>query len=146
MMIGFKGSGKSLLGKQLALTLHRTFFDSDKVLEHHYFVNEKKRLKCRAIFRTHGEPYFRALEKEVLSLLDKKDDCIIALGGGSLSHETEEIVSQMGTLIYLTLPKKIVLDRQTTHNSEEFEKIYIKRKSLFEKHAHHTMEGFNHGI
>jgi len=145
-MIGFKGSGKSLLGKQLSLHLRRTFYDSDKVLEHRYFLNEKKRLKCRAIFRQHGELYFRELEKQVLEQLDKKKDSIIALGGGSLNSDTETIVSQMGTLIYLTLPKETVLKRQTTHDSKEFEAIYSQRKSLFEKYAHHTMEGFFHGI
>ena len=57
-LIGFKGAGKSTIGKQLAEKLQISFIDTDRLIEQRH-----PSLTCAEIYRTLGEAYFRLLER-----------------------------------------------------------------------------------
>ncbi len=78
ILLGYMGSGKSTVGKELASILSYNFIDLDD-----YIVkNEKKSIP--EIFADKGEVYFRKREYHYLQeVLAKKNDLVLALGGGT---------------------------------------------------------------
>ncbi len=78
VLVGYMGSGKSTIGKQLASAFNYDFLDLDTVIE----ASEGKSIAT--IFETKGEIYFRKTEHRVLlELLASKDNIVLALGGGT---------------------------------------------------------------
>ena len=75
-LIGLSGSGKSTVGLFLAERLGLPHLDVDLVLE------QREGRTIREIFDTDGEPYFRALEREItIELLDAPG--VLSLGTSS---------------------------------------------------------------
>ena len=77
VLTGMMGVGKSTIGKKLAKRLKRKFVDIDKIIE----IKEKNTIK--EIFENKGENYFRKIEKKITLKELKKDNLVIALGGGA---------------------------------------------------------------
>jgi shikimate dehydrogenase len=75
-MVGFMGSGKSSIGKQLAEDLHYDFIDTDQLIE------EREGKTIPLIFSQEGEEHFRNLEKKIMQEVVQKRDTIISWGGG----------------------------------------------------------------
>ena len=73
------GAGKTTVGSKLAALLHWGFVDLDRKIELRY------KSLIRDIFQTHGEPYFREVETEILReiLAQTSTPTVIALGGGT---------------------------------------------------------------
>ena len=77
-LIGYMGSGKSTVGKQLAKNTGMKLVDLDHEIE------RKENLKIPEIFAVKGEIYFRKKESEVLlQQLNEEENAIISLGGGT---------------------------------------------------------------
>jgi shikimate kinase len=79
ILIGYRGSGKTSLGKKLADQLWKTFADVDQETCKR-FGNPS----IADIWEKHGEPEWRRVEVEVTRDLCAKRDMVIALGGGTL--------------------------------------------------------------
>jgi len=71
------GSGKTTIGKLIAIRLNLPFRDTDQVIE------EDSGKSVSEIFLEDGEDSFRAIEKSVLRKELLSDDTILALGGGA---------------------------------------------------------------
>ena len=76
ILIGLPGSGKTTLGRMAAQALALPFYDCDDR------ASRAAGMTIPDIFARRGEPYFRALEREALQELCRREDCIIATGGG----------------------------------------------------------------
>jgi shikimate kinase len=77
VLVGPMGVGKSTVGRLLAEHLGLGFADADDVVE------QREGRPIGDIFVDSGEPYFRAVEREVaLELLDTHQG-VLALGGGA---------------------------------------------------------------
>jgi shikimate kinase len=95
-LTGFMGAGKSTIGPILANTLGWEFYDLDKEIES--IVGEK----VKDIFDKKGEQFFRDMEMRILKELSAKDECIISLGGGTLTNEENfSLIKNSGKIIYL---------------------------------------------
>ena len=80
VLVGLMGSGKTALGKRLAIALGRPFVDSDTVIE------EEAGLRIRNIFEIIGEGKFREMEyKTILSHLNGPP-IILSTGGGAFCN------------------------------------------------------------
>ena len=80
VLVGLMGSGKTALGKRLAVALGLPFVDSDIIIE------EESGLRIRNIFELSGEAKFRELEhKTILSNLNGSP-VILSTGGGSFCN------------------------------------------------------------
>ncbi len=103
ILVGFMGSGKTVVGKALAEDLDLDYVDSDDVIE----LEEKR--KISEIFAVSGEPYFRKVEKEVIKKLSLGDKQVIATGGGVMvDEENRKNLKQKGKIVYLkTSPDSI---------------------------------------
>ena len=60
VLIGFRGAGKSTIGKALSERLGREFIDCDAWIEKHTGLTIKE------IFEKHGESHFRTLESQAI--------------------------------------------------------------------------------
>jgi len=96
ILVGPMGSGKSVVGRQLALALRRPFIDCDTELE--------KRIGAdiRFIFDKEGEAGFRIRERELISELLDRRGIILSTGGGAvLLEENRRRLREGGLVIYL---------------------------------------------
>ncbi|MBJ6368837.1 shikimate kinase [Snuella sedimenti] len=77
-LIGYMASGKSTLGKELAVKLDYDFIDLDD------YIEVKENTSVSNIFKTKGEIYFRTIETKYLkTLIESKSNLILSLGGGT---------------------------------------------------------------
>lgn len=77
-LTGYMGSGKSVVGRELAKSLKYKYVDLDDQIE---LMQGKK---INAIFEERGELYFRKFEKQILEdILENSSKMVISLGGGT---------------------------------------------------------------
>ena len=81
ILIGYRATGKTTVGKHLAAKLGLCFFDMDHELEKRYGQS------IATLVAAHGWPYFRGLEKEMLTELIGNSDRVISTGGGVILHQ-----------------------------------------------------------
>ncbi|GAA4276368.1 shikimate kinase [Aquimarina mytili] len=78
VLMGYMGSGKSLIGSNLSKKMKMDYLDLDDYIE-----NQEKKSIAK-IFEDHGEIYFRKKESFYLNeVLNTYNDTIISLGGGT---------------------------------------------------------------
>ena len=75
-LIGFMGTGKSSVGRQVASMLHFTFLDTDDVVE------ARAGATIAEIFKHQGEPAFRTMESKIVEELKRREKTVISTGGG----------------------------------------------------------------
>ena len=141
VIIGFMGSGKTRVGKQLAKDLGLPFIDLEKI------ITKKMNLSAREIFERFGEPYYRALETLALKqLIQDKKRKVISLGAGlPLQEQNEKYLKQLGTIIYLkgsfaTLKKRLEGSRKDPlldgeDRDEKIKKLLKQRDPVYDKFA-----------
>ncbi len=153
-LFGFKKCGKTYFGLKVAQKLHRDFIESDHLIEQLYTAEYHQTLSYRDIAKKHGFPFFRELEKNAVSLMVQKKECVFSLGGGVvLDPENIVRLQQAGTLIYLKAPKALLKTKILTgeiphyldpqHPAESFEKLYQERTPLYEKVPAHIIDTEN---
>ncbi|WP_339923662.1 shikimate kinase [uncultured Cyclobacterium sp.] len=109
ILVGMPGSGKSTLGKSLALKLNWPFYDLDELIE------AEAGKVIADIFATKGEGYFRKLESTVLEdILNKEEAFVLATGGGAPCYnDNMELINKKGVSVYLDVPLNSILQRLT---------------------------------
>jgi len=140
VLVGYRGCGKTTIGKRLADRLWQPFVDVDDLI-----VKKSGRKTIREIFESDGEPVFRDLETRVMHEVSRLAEHVIGLGGGSLGREENRaaIKSAGHKVIYLRcepaeLHKRIHSDPQTAAtrpaltslggNLDEIKKLLAERE------------------
>ena len=96
VLIGFMGSGKSVISKALSEKLRWKVIDTDALVE------KKAAIKIKKIFKTRGEEYFRHLETQAAKKASRLKNTVIATGGGIVKKEENiKILGKTGMIIYL---------------------------------------------
>ena len=109
VLIGYMGSGKSAVGKQLASKLQIPFKDLDNEIE----ILEGNSIP--QIFSDKGEIYFRKKEREILTdILTIEKNLVLATGGGTpcYSDVINLLISDKDVItIYLATSLDTLTDR-----------------------------------
>jgi len=108
VLIGYRGSGKTSVGRAVAEALHRPFVDTDeRVCERFGGVS------IAEIWRTRGEAAFRAAECEVVAEVMSADDQVVGLGGGTLEQPAARAAVEAADArrFYLHCPAEVLADR-----------------------------------
>ena len=151
ILIGYRGSGKSSVGRILAQRLGWQFVDADDLLV------KRAGQTIKEIFEQRGEEHFRDLESAIVRELCEQKNRVIALGGGAILREKNRIaVTESGQMIVLlhsdseTLLKRIQSDPQTqstrpslTHlggGIQEVRKLLAERLPLYRQVKTHEID------
>lgn len=106
VLIGYRGTGKSAVGRRLAARLGRTLLSTDAeiVRRAHRTIPE--------IVAQDGWEYFRDLESTICRELAARDQLVIDTGGGAiLRMQNVEALKENGTLFWLTASVETIVKR-----------------------------------
>ncbi|MBR2452819.1 MAG: shikimate kinase [Clostridia bacterium] len=130
ILIGMPGSGKTSVGKKLAIDLGKSFFDSDAVFE------ERKNIKISDFFERFGENLFRDEETKILTELCEKKDAIISTGGGIVErNENKDILKQSGIVVFINRPLELIAKDIDSSNRPLLKDGKKKLFELYERRA-----------
>jgi shikimate kinase len=105
-LVGFMGSGKTTIGRELAARIDAPFFDLDEVIT----ASEKTTVKD--IFAQHGEAYFRKRERDILRSTRHLSGAVVATGGGTFTFdENIQFIQSEGLSVYLSAPYALLRAR-----------------------------------
>src|SRR3954465_714698 len=100
------GAGKTTLAQGLARRLGWRAEDVDMLIE------ARERRSVSDIFAREGEPYFRALERQVIFSLLPARHVVVATGGGTfVDPENRAAMNADGVSVWLDLPFEELLAR-----------------------------------
>lgn len=110
ILVGPMGAGKTTIGRQIAKALGRPFFDSDKEIEN------RTGATIPLIFELEKEAGFRKREAAMIKELTKKQDVVLATGGGVvMEKQNRKFLAENGFVIYLCAPVEQLI-RRTAHD------------------------------
>ena len=96
VLVGYRGSGKSCLGRLLARDLGLQFVDLDGVIE------QRSGRSIQELFPAIGEADFRAMESDCLAEVMEQQGVVVASGGGAvLAAENRRRIQRADRVIYL---------------------------------------------
>jgi shikimate kinase len=105
-LVGFMAAGKTTVARLLGARLGWRAEDVDELIE------ARERMTVAEIFSRHGEPYFRAAERDILRLLLPLRHTVVATGGGTfMDPENRQAINLDGTSVWLDVPIDTVVSR-----------------------------------
>ncbi len=108
VLIGYRGCGKSAIGKLLAGRLGMAFADTDEL------IVQQAGKTIQAIFAHVGEPGFRDLESAVVKRVAAQDNTVIATGGGVVLRPDNVVqLKAHGRVVWLKAPAEVLWGRIT---------------------------------
>ncbi len=129
-LIGFMGSGKSSVGRELARMRSMEFIDTDELIE------KRMNMSIPDIFSTLGEERFRDIESETLFSLRGLDNIIISCGGGIVLRDENRRFLVNETECFWLYTSAVESLNRITDNSRPLlsgDDRYKKAHELFEK-------------
>ena len=106
VLIGLMGSGKTTIGRRLAVRLDVPFVDADDEVE------RAAGCSIADMFEVHGEAAFREGEKRVIARLLEGQPGVMATGGGAfMNEETREKIKESGISIWLRADLDVLVRR-----------------------------------
>jgi shikimate kinase len=135
-LVGFMGTGKSTVGRQVARQLGFEFLDSDHEIE------RAQGKPVSQIFAEQGEPSFRAMERVFIEEGHPRQRCVVSCGGGLVVPPGMlELLRSRGVIICLHAPIETILQRtmQATHRpllevenrEQRLRELFAQRESLY---------------
>jgi shikimate kinase len=140
VLIGFMGSGKSSVGRELARRWGYRFIDTDAMIRHKYD------LSIPDIFAKFGEPFFREAEYQALVRLQGIGSTVIATGGGIVTQPRNlPLLRTLGPVVWLSADQTTIVDRvgKSTHRpmldqvnpEESVTRLLAERAPLYRRAA-----------
>jgi len=106
ILVGLMGAGKSTIGRHLANSLNKEFYDSDRVIE------ERTGVDISTIFEIEGEEGFRDREEQIIAELCQKENIVLATGGGCILRENNrKNMRNNGHVVYLRTSAELLYSR-----------------------------------
>jgi len=134
-LIGFMGSGKTSVGRELAKLRKMEFIDIDELIE------QKMSKSVNEIFSVAGESKFREIESDMLYSLKNRKNIVLSCGGGIvLNEKNREFLRNETECIWLYCGMDLMIDRVTDgtrpiinamKNSAEAVDLFNSRKKYY---------------
>jgi len=147
-LIGYRGCGKTVVGRQLAQRLGWSSIDTDQTIE------EQAGRTIREIFQADGEMAFRRMEADLLDDVLARQRCVVSAGGGAvLARRNRKAIRSNGVCVWLTAPaeelqRRIEADARSAAQRpeltdrpglQEVEAVLQARLPVYEATAEHVV-------
>jgi len=142
ILIGPPGSGKSTIGSRVAGLLDVGFRDTDVDIE------RATKRTISEIFVEDGEPVFRALEREAVSLAMGEHEGVLSLGGGAIMDPATEELLTGHPVVFLDVSLRAATPRVGLNKSRplllgnpraQWLKLMEARRPIYERIARWTV-------
>lgn len=139
ILAGFMGTGKSTVGRLVALTLEMPLVDIDAEIE------ATAGQSIAEIMATQGEAAFRRLEAQICAQAAARPGQVIATGGGALiDPDTRQALEASGLIVGLTCDLETSIQRMGDGASRplysgdraRLESLYAAREKLYRSLPH----------
>lgn len=142
VLIGYRCSGKTVVGKTLAIELGREFLDTDAVIE------ENAGRTIETMISTKGWDRFRETENRLVEEVSRRNNLVIATGGGIvMDEENVKNLKQNGWVVWLKGKPEVLRERMAkeqgtgryrpsltgTDPMEEIKEVLSVRKPFYER-------------
>lgn len=128
VLIGFMGSGKSSVAKELCKSINFELLEVDELI-----VEKSNFESVVEIFKEKGEDFFRDLETKVLESVNKRDNVIISCGGGVIVRDInlKILKAKNSTIVFLDTSFESVRERIENLGGRPLFKDLINAKELY---------------
>ncbi|MGD9034170.1 MAG: shikimate kinase [Desulfobacteraceae bacterium] len=142
VLIGYRCSGKTVVGKTLARELGKEFLDTDTLIE------ENEGRSIETMISTKGWDHFRVTEKRLVKEVSRRKNLVIATGGGIvMDDENVKKLKQNGWVVWLKGKPEVLKERMAkeqrsgrirpsltgTDPLEEIKEVLSIRKPFYER-------------
>jgi shikimate kinase len=146
VLIGYRGTGKSLVGRLLSRRLNMPCIAMDEEIE------QQAGMTIPEIVEKHGWQRFRDLESEMARELMAGDDVIIDTGGGVIERpENIEVLQKNACVVWLKASVKTIVSRISsgTHRpsltggktfTDEVAEVLARRTPIYQKAAQYEVD------
>lgn len=149
ILIGYMGSGKTTVGRQLAKALGLQFYDLD------WYIEMRFHKRVPEIFAERGEEGFRELERRMLHEVAEFEDIVLSCGGGTpCFFDNMDYMNQLeGDTVYLRCDPEVLAQHLSMgrterplikgKNAEELEQYIresLQQREPFYQKAKHTLD------
>lgn len=149
LLVGYRGVGKTTIGRQLAKSYGFTFLDTDEE------IMRRRGASVADIVAAEGWQAFRRYEREVLQSLRNLTGTVVASGGGAVVHqEVWQELRGKGVVFWLTAAVEVLQERLRYDRSspgqrpsltgsgmeEEIADLLKVRNPLYRQTAHHCID------
>ena len=143
VLCGFMGSGKTVVGKELAKILGIKFVDTDELIE------KEQGVAIKAIFAAHGEDYFRDLEYEMCKKVAEMKNVVVSTGGGAMTFQRNvEAIKNGSKVVFLDASFDVICERIGDSTSrplfsdkQKAKQLYDERKDKYLAAADYVVDG-----
>lgn len=103
ILVGYMGSGKTTVGRQLAMALGLSFYDLDWYIEMRYHRTVAQ------LFAERGEEGFRELERNMLHEVAEFENVVLSCGGGTpCFFDNMDYINSMAETIFLKADPEVL--------------------------------------
>ncbi|UCE58570.1 MAG: shikimate kinase [Phycisphaerales bacterium] len=114
VLIGFRGSGKSVVGRELVKLTGGELIDTDEL------IAQQAGKSIVELFDREGERAFRRREEGAVRRAAMQSPSVISVGGGAvLSRRNVELLRSIGYLVWLTAPAEVLWQRINSDPSSD---------------------------
>jgi shikimate kinase len=139
-LVGFMGTGKSTLGRQVAERMGLPFVDLDERIE------RSSGRSVSEIFAREGEDGFRRRESQaLLELVKEPEQMVVATGGGAFTVDANRLLMKSaGVVVWLDVPIREILaridgvERPLWKTPQEVRALHELRRGSYQQ-AHHRL-------
>lgn len=151
-LIGYRATGKSIIGKEIAEILEVPFIDLDEL------IKREAGKEIAEIVAEDGWNAFRELEQQALSILAAREEpVVVSCGGGAVVHkEVWPLIKKKALVVWLKARPETILARiaqdstsqmqrpRLTNNGstmeEEIEQTMLERYPLYKHYSDMAIE------
>ena len=148
ILVGYMGSGKTTVGRQLALALGLSFYDLD------WYIEMRFHRTIAQLFAERGEDGFREMERNMLHEVAEFEDVVLSCGGGTpCFFDNMAYMNSMAQTVYLKADPEVLamhlkmgkVERPLIKGKSEEDLLAYIRESLqyreeFYTQAKHTLD------
>ncbi len=138
ILVGFMGTGKTVVGKMVAAKLGYTYIDTDDIIE------QMAQKRIPDIFAEEGEPRFREYEREAIKKLVTLERYVVSTGGGAvIFDENINRMKSAGLVVCLSARPEVIYERikensyrpllQVSNPLQKIRELLTTRQQQYEK-------------